>query len=60
MWSDFEMLVMALCCIGLGFTVGVDFKAAQVKKNRLNKRFGLKFGASDLPGYQDTDSIKPL
>ena len=50
MWSDLEMLIMSLCCIGLGFTIGVDFKAAQVKrtKNRMNKKFGLQFGSPDI------------
>lgn len=25
MWSDIEMLIMCLCCVGLGFSIGVDW-----------------------------------
>lgn len=50
MWSDLEMLIMSLCCIGLGFTIGLDFKSALVKrtKNRMNRKFGLQFGVRDI------------
>lgn len=34
MWSDLEMLIMSLCCIGLGFTVGVDWKSKEKKKRK--------------------------
>ena len=31
MWSDLEMLIMSLCCIGLGFTIGVDLHSGKKK-----------------------------
>ena len=33
MWSDLEMLIMCLCCIGLGFSIGDDWgEHKQIKR----------------------------
>ena len=34
MWSDLEMMIMMLCCIGLGFTIGVDWSGDKHKTKR--------------------------
>ena len=34
MWSDLEMLIMCICCIGLGFTAGIDCGESKKKRRR--------------------------
>ena len=34
MWSDIEMLIMCLCCAGLGFTIGDDWGSYKKKKRK--------------------------
>lgn len=34
MWSDMEMLIMMLCCVGLGFTIGEDWGSHKKNKKR--------------------------
>lgn len=34
MWTDIEMLIMCLCCAGLGFTIGIDWNEAKNKKRK--------------------------
>lgn len=34
MWSDIEMLIMSLCCVGLGFTLGIDWSTSKRKGRR--------------------------
>lgn len=34
MWSDLEMLIMSLCCVGLGLSIGADLGEKKRKRRR--------------------------
>lgn len=34
MWTDFEMLIMCLCCMGLGLTIGEEWGSSKKEKRR--------------------------
>lgn len=43
MWSDFEMLIMALCSAGIGLVIGTEL-GVKVKKHQAKKRKYKMFG----------------
>lgn len=34
MWTDLEMLIMSLCCLGVGLCVGADLPGSRRKRRR--------------------------